>query len=48
MIPIYQYRTSELVKPYVRGLYPTPLDTHPLKGVWIDRSGNGPAPVASR
>ena len=37
VIPIYQYSTSELVKPYVRGLYSTALDTHPLKYVWIDR-----------
>ena len=35
-IPIYSYCTREFVAPYVRGLYPTPLDTHPLKFVWID------------
>jgi oligopeptide transport system substrate-binding protein len=47
VIPIYQYSTTELVKPYVRGLYPTPLDTHPLKRVWIDRDWNRrPPPVA--
>lgn len=48
VIPIYMYRTSELVKPYVRGLYPTPLDTHPLKGVWIDHDWNRPPAVARR
>ncbi len=36
IIPIYHYTTNELVKPYVRGLYSTPLDVHPLDGVWID------------
>ena len=36
VIPIYQYSTNEMVKPYVRGMYPTALDTHPLKDVWID------------
>ena len=47
VIPIYHYSTSELVKPYVRGLYPTALDTHTLKHVWIDRDWNRPAgPVA--
>ncbi len=49
VIPIYHYSTTELVKPYVRGLFPTPLDTHPLKHVWIDRSwSRGAAPVAGR
>jgi oligopeptide transport system substrate-binding protein len=37
VLPIYHYSTNELVKPYVRGLYQTALDTHPLKSVWIDR-----------
>ena len=37
VIPIYHYTTTELVKPYVRGLYSTPLDNHPLTHVWIDR-----------
>jgi len=36
VIPIYHYVTMELVKPYVRGLYPTVLDYHPLKFVSID------------
>ena len=48
VIPIYLYRTSELVKPYVRGLYPTPLDTHPLKYVWIDQDWNRAPAVAQR
>ena len=36
IIPIYHYTTNELVKPYVRGLYPNLLDVHELKYVWID------------
>jgi len=36
VIPIYHYSTNELVKPYVRGIYQTPLDVHPLTLVWID------------
>jgi len=37
VIPIYHYSTNELVKPYVRGIYQTALDIHPLTYVWIDR-----------
>ncbi|NOT33750.1 MAG: peptide ABC transporter substrate-binding protein [Candidatus Eisenbacteria bacterium] len=37
VIPIYHYSTNEMVKPYVRGIYITPLDVHPLTYVWIDR-----------
>lgn len=47
VIPLYHYATSELVKPYVRGIYPTALDAHPLKAVWIDRDwARSPGPVA--
>jgi len=35
-LPIYHYSTSELVKPWVRGIYQTALDVHPLTHVWID------------
>ena len=38
VIPIYHYTVNDLVKPYVRGIEPTALDTHPLKSVWIDRN----------
>ena len=49
VIPIYHYSINDLVKPYVRGLYITVLDTHPLKFVWIDHDWrNHPAPVAGR
>ncbi len=48
IIPIYQYWITDLVKPYVRGIYPTVLDTHPLKFVWIDHHRDqGVAPVAA-
>jgi len=47
VIAIYHYSTNECLKPYVRGLHRTALDTHPLKNVWIDREWrNRPAPVA--
>jgi ABC-type oligopeptide transport system substrate-binding subunit len=47
VIPIYHYRVMELVKPYVRGLYPTVLDVHPLKEVWIDHDWQQSDPAAS-
>jgi oligopeptide transport system substrate-binding protein len=43
-IPIYHYSTNELVKPYVRGIYQTALDIHPLTYVWIDRDWRRHAP----
>jgi ABC-type oligopeptide transport system substrate-binding subunit len=49
VIPIYHYSTNELVKPYVRGIYQTALDVHPLTRVWIDRDWKRrAAPVAAR
>ena len=36
VLPIYTYVSNSLVKPYVRGLYPSLLDMHPLNEVWID------------
>jgi ABC-type oligopeptide transport system substrate-binding subunit len=48
VIPIYHYSTNEMVKPYVRGIYQTALDIHPLTGVWIDHDWQKhPAPVAA-
>lgn len=48
IIPIYHYSTNELVKPYVRGIYRTALDIHPLTRVWIDRDWQKrPSPVAA-
>jgi ABC-type oligopeptide transport system substrate-binding subunit len=49
VIPVYHYSTNELVKPYVKGIYRTPLDIHPLTHVEIDRDWNRhAAPVAAR
>lgn len=36
-LPIYAYQNTELVAPYVRGLYPTALDFHPLEFVYFER-----------
>lgn len=35
-LPIYGYRTVEMVAPYVRGWHPTALDLHPLKDIWLE------------
>ena len=45
VIPIYHYTINSMVKPYVRGIYPTALDTNPLKGVWIDHAWKPGAPA---
>jgi ABC-type oligopeptide transport system substrate-binding subunit len=50
VIPIYHFSTNELVKPYVRGIYQTALDVHPLTYAWLDRDWRRHAaepPVAS-
>ena len=47
VINIYHYVLTEMVKPYVRGLYPTVLDTHPLKHVWIDTAWRPGDPVVA-
>jgi ABC-type oligopeptide transport system substrate-binding subunit len=36
LIPLYVYNRSQLVKPYVRGLWPNIQDRHPWKYLWID------------
>ncbi len=45
-LPIYHYSTNELVKPWVRGLYQTALDVHPLTHVWIDHDWRQHEPLA--
>lgn len=35
VIPIYYYTMVRGLNPKVRGLYPTLLDNHPLKAIWI-------------
>ena len=37
VLPIYTGAINDLRKPYVRGIYPTSLDIHPLNEVCIDR-----------
>jgi oligopeptide transport system substrate-binding protein len=37
VLPLYTYSSNTLIKPYVRGIYPTPQDRHPLTTVCIDR-----------
>lgn len=44
--PIYHYSTHELVKPYVKGIFHTALDLHPLTHVWIDRRWREHEPIA--
>jgi oligopeptide transport system substrate-binding protein len=36
IIPIYFRVSKNVVRPYVKGFYNTPLDTHPLKGIEVD------------
>lgn len=45
-LPIYHYNTSELVKPWVRGIHQTALDVHPLTHVWIDHDWREHEPLA--
>jgi ABC-type oligopeptide transport system substrate-binding subunit len=48
VIPIYHYTVNDLVKPFVHGIWPNALDTHPLDGVYIDRHWREhAAPVAT-
>jgi len=46
-LPIYHYSTHELVKPYIKGIYHTALDVHPLTHVWIDRDWRQHEPIAA-
>ncbi len=45
-LPIYHYSTTELVKPWVQGIYQTALDVHPLTHVWIDHDWRQHEPLA--
>ena len=47
VLPIYHYTINSMVKPYVRGIYPTALDTNPLKYVWIDHDWKPGAPTVA-
>ena len=45
IIPIYHYSTNEMVKPWVRGIYQTALDVHPITRVWIDHEWRSQPPA---
>ncbi|MCC6650203.1 MAG: peptide ABC transporter substrate-binding protein [Candidatus Eisenbacteria bacterium] len=47
-LPVYHYSTHELIKPYVKGIFHTALDRHPLTHVWIDREWRQHEPIADR
>ena len=36
LIPLYVYSRSQLIKPYVRGIWGNHQDRHPWKAIWID------------
>jgi len=38
LIPLYTYTRSQLVKPYVRGIWGNQQDRHPWKYIWIDEA----------
>jgi hypothetical protein len=38
LIPLYVYTRSQLVKPYVRGIWGNHQDRHPWKYIWIDKT----------
>lgn len=40
LIPLYTYTRSQLVKPYVRGIWGNHQDRHPWKYIWIDESAS--------
>ncbi|MBW2459059.1 MAG: peptide ABC transporter substrate-binding protein, partial [Deltaproteobacteria bacterium] len=35
-LPVYFYTKSTLVKPYVKGFYKAPMNTHPIRWMWLD------------
>ena len=37
ILPIYFYTRVYLMDPAVKGYYPTPLDNHPWKYVWLEK-----------
>ena len=45
-LPIYHYSTTELLKPWVRGLHQNALDTHLLTRVWLDHDWRQHEPFA--
>jgi oligopeptide transport system substrate-binding protein len=45
LIPLYTYTRTQLVKPYVRGIWGNHQDRHPWKYIWIDEAAPA-APAA--
>jgi ABC-type oligopeptide transport system substrate-binding subunit len=45
LIPLYVYNRSQLIKPYLRGIWPNIQDRHPWKTMWIDDSFDPDAPA---
>ena len=41
IIPLYHYTHVFLIQPSVHGWYPTPLDHHPYKDVWLEDGNPG-------
>jgi oligopeptide transport system substrate-binding protein len=46
VMPIYTFSSNDLIKPYVHGLFPSPLDLHLLNRVRIDRNWSAAGAVA--
>jgi len=44
LIPLFVYTRTQLVKPYVRGIWGNHLDRHPWKYIWIDERFDPAAP----
>src|SRR5262249_42398826 len=38
IVPIYYRVSRNMIRPYVKGFYPTLLDLHPLNAIWIDEA----------
>jgi oligopeptide transport system substrate-binding protein len=43
-IPMYFYTKSLLIKPWVKGFWPSPFNSHAIEWLWIDRDWEGGAP----
>jgi oligopeptide transport system substrate-binding protein len=48
LIPLYVYSRSQLIKPYVRGIWGNHQDRHPWKAIWIDPDFDPTAPEHAR
>jgi oligopeptide transport system substrate-binding protein len=39
VLPIYYYTSVKALSPRVKGYYPTLLDNHPYKYIWLEPAG---------